>query len=418
MRMRAGGQQGQASVEWVGLVALVLTLALAATVLFEGEAIAGAVVRQIHRALCIVSGGDCERDRVPCVRSSDRTDDEAHLNLGLVRIGRHEVVLVENRSDGTVAVTYIGDVDGGIELGLGADLKVSSSVLNLSMGESARAAALVRLGKGKTWIFQDARSADAGMAELSEHRTPHRGRIGERITHQGVLLGIDARGETGGVTGSLHLGAELVKGNVRGADGSTTHVLSKHGEASLMVGAPIGSGSGTAAGDEIVTVTTDKRGRLVDLGVSRTGELTGSASLPDVAQGVAGAVVGAVVGDSPGVSGSRRWAVEQHLDLTDPFNREAAAGFLAAIADGNPLARPGAALRARLETAGLTDVRTYDLGEESGGVSGHVAAGEKLGGGVSSRTLRAQLVDARQRGPDGLWRTRTDCLPTGSGLGG
>src|SRR6187402_2542895 len=109
----------------VALVAAVV-LALGVAAGGGGEA-AAAVVRQMHRALCIVSGGVCDLDRRPCVVGTDATIDEAHLNLGIVRVGRNEMILRERRSDGSVLVTYLADTSAGIDVGLGADASVRAA---------------------------------------------------------------------------------------------------------------------------------------------------------------------------------------------------------------------------------------------------------------------------------------------------
>ncbi len=58
----------------------------------------------------------------------------------------------------------------------------------------------------------------------------------------------------------------------------------------------------------------------------------------------------------------------------------------------------------------MTEVRTYGLQTADNGLGGHIAVGVKFGGGVSKTVQEQELLDARVRGPDGLWRTRDDCL--------
>ena len=56
-------------------------------------------------------------------------------------------------------------------------------------------------------------------------------------------------------------------------------------------------------------------------------------------------------------------------------------------------------------------MRTYDLDAESHGFGAQ--GGSQLGGAYGDRQEKARLVAARQRGPDGVWRERTDCLEGG-----
>src|SRR6476469_4155216 len=61
--------RGQGTVEYLAVVLLVafaLGGGTAAVASAAGADIATAVPREIRRALCIVTGGDCDRDRAPC----------------------------------------------------------------------------------------------------------------------------------------------------------------------------------------------------------------------------------------------------------------------------------------------------------------------------------------------------------------
>ncbi len=409
MRGRMRAQRGQASIEYVGAVLLVAAVLWGAFTVLDGEAIAGAVVRQVQRALCVVSGGDCEADRQPCVTSSSSTDDEIHVNLLLVRVGRHELELIEHRSDGTVAVTWLHDTGVGFDVGIGADAWLSVAGFSLGAGESARAALLARLGGGaKTYVFANGRDADVGLAALGEGHDPPRGLLVSTQTFTGGTAAIDAQGSAGRTGVGLHLRQDDVTGTLHDiATGRTTELLERRDAALVTLGLFGVSGSGGGARDQRITLTRDASGRPLALGVVATGELGGAAKLPKVVAPVAGAL-------TAHVAGARRWEVEEHLDLTDPANLAAARDFLAAIEGGRPLAGPiatvGAALQRRFEQAGVVDARTYAVDSSTSGGGLHVADGLKLGGGVVDREEATRLIEARQRGADGLWHRRADCL--------
>jgi hypothetical protein len=403
--LAAMGQRGQASVEWVGVVALVAVVMASVAAFALPTGIGPAVVRQIHRALCIVSGGVCDLDQRPCVTAANATEDEAHLNLGILRVGRHELILREHQSDGSVLVTYLHDTSAGWEVGAGADVSIGKRLGGMSA--TARAAMLASLGGGETWLFADARAADRGMAFLGEGRQPPGAKRAQRITRRGLQFSAEASasGQTAGA--ALRLDAQFVDGTVVDErDGRRTHVISHRGEAGAIVRVSEDSGAaGRAAGEERIAVTTDARGRPLELVVVRTGELQGALSLPDDVQPIAGALLGST-------SGHRRWVVEQRLDLTDPRNRAAVQGMLDAL-DGplGALTRADETLRRQIKARGVTEARTYDVtAEDGGGWGGHLAEGLKIGGGVSDAAERATLVDARVLGPDGEWRRRTECL--------
>jgi hypothetical protein len=402
----AMGQRGQASVEWVGLVAF-MTLVMVSVAAFAGPTDIGpAVVRQIHRALCIVTGGQCDLDRRPCVTRANATEDEAHLNLGIVRLNRHELILREHQSDGSVLVTFLHDTGAGLEVGGGGDISIGKRLSGMSA--TARAAMLASLGGGETWVFPDARAADRGLAFIGEGKSPPGAKRAQRITRRGVQATVEASLERGSVSGGLNLDARFVEGTVVDErDGRRTHVITHRGEAGGIIEVSDSSASGRSVGEERLAVTTDAAGRPLELVVVRSGELEGALSLPDGVQPIAGYLLG-------GTQGHRRWVVEQRLDLTDAGNRASVQGVLDAL-DG-PLAilvRADDALRRKMRENGVTEARTYEMQTEDGGEWGvHAAKGWRIGGGLSEAAEKATLIDARVQGPDGSWRRKSECLAT------
>lgn len=404
----AMGEHGQASIEWLGAIALVAAALVAAAVAAGagGETVAASVARQMHRALCVVRGGVCDLDRRPCVVAANATEDEAHVNVAFVRVGRRELILREHRSDGTVLVTYLHDTSSGWDVGVGGDAWLEAAGREIAAGTSARAALLASLGGGETWTFADAREADVAMAYLGEGREPPVGRRAERIGRRGLELAADVRRGGEGRHVTLRLDARLLDGTVLDErSGRRTHVVTRRAGVEALLRVPRASAGGGAVGEERVSVTTDAAGRPLELAVVRSGELHGALSLPDVAQPLAGAMLGSG-------HGHRRWVVEQRLDLTEPASLRAAQALLDALDGPLPaVALAGEALRSRLAEAGVTEARTYDVESDSGGGGGHVAVGLKVGGGITDRRDAARLVDARVRGLDGRWRQRDECLP-------
>src|SRR3954463_16560306 len=109
-------EDGQATVEYLGGVAVGAALFAAVAVpALAGRDVAGMVVGEMRRALCVVSGGECYLDRRPCVVASRELRDESGVSLAIVRLGSREVLLREERSDGTVAVTFLRDTRGGLD---------------------------------------------------------------------------------------------------------------------------------------------------------------------------------------------------------------------------------------------------------------------------------------------------------------
>src|SRR3954447_26015332 len=174
--------RGQASVEYLAVVGLLaLVMGALAVPAFAGQDVAGTLVAQMRRALCVVSSGDCEGDRRPCAVDTNETAESRHVNLAIVRYGGDRVIMREDRSDGTVAVTVLKDHRLGLEAGLGAD----GHAFGYGFGVSMRGALLARLGSGSTVVFPDALSADRGMALLGHGRRPP-GTKRVRLTRGGV----------------------------------------------------------------------------------------------------------------------------------------------------------------------------------------------------------------------------------------
>jgi hypothetical protein len=383
--------RGQASLEYLGLVALiVVVLGALAVPAAAGRDLAGGVVRQVHRALCVVRGGECENDRRPCVVASEERSGGWHVNVGIFRVGRERMIIRERHSDGTFATTEVRDWRSGLEVGVGADAAFSIGSRRIAAGATARAAGLVRLGGGTTVV------RDGDRVVTREHVS--RGGMGAEL--MGVVGRRGASAEGGG-------SRELLAGRVVDeASGRTTYVLNARRELWGAVASGRRRATTAAGGDLALTLTRDRDGRFVDLGLAATGELSAMADLPIVATPVLGDL-------RVGAAGGRRWALEQHLDLTDPGNAAAAGDLVDVLTDpGDPggVLRAAAALGRQLARSAVTDVRVYDLARDDARNGGHIGIGGRFGYGDERHAARARLLSAMQRGPDGMWRRRTDCI--------
>ena len=402
-------ERGQASVEWIGVVALLAgVVAVVLALALPGDGIAGAFVRQFHRALCIVSGGVCDLDRRACLVRSHAINDGWHVNLGIVRIGQDEALMYEVDSDGRVLVTHVKDWKGGLDVGVGVDGSVKVAGVDLAASASARAAILGGLGSGESWLFEDWADAQYGMAQMSEGRDPDNGdQIADINDRRIGAVELDAKASISKLSASLGIDASQVQGvAVDPVTGRRTFVIQRSGEAGLVIKGGSASAAGKAAGGEQIEITAGAHGEPVELTISRSGQLDGKLSLPDVAQGAAAKVLG-------GTAGARGWVVIERLDLTDPRSRAIAHDYLRHLFDGlvGQIGHDTDALRQRVEEVGVTELRTYALtNKDNGHLSGHVAAGPKVGFGIGEKTQDLQLLDARMRSVDGAWRTRDDCL--------
>ena len=120
--------RGQASVDYVALVALV-ALALAGATAVAMPQLPGTLAHELRVALCIVGGDVCRASDAqaaglePCVLDARRLDDDSGASFGVVRLGGGGTGLLEHRSDGTyrfsVDEAAALDASAGPSFGLG-----------------------------------------------------------------------------------------------------------------------------------------------------------------------------------------------------------------------------------------------------------------------------------------------------------
>ncbi|MFM8561262.1 MAG: hypothetical protein ACKOB9_04105, partial [Solirubrobacterales bacterium] len=119
-----GGESGQASSDYIAILlvcACVLGAGGAAASAANGTGLAGAVSAQFARAICRVSGGDCERDRLPCVTSIRARVDDLTGVVAVIRLSGGRTLLRERRSDGMELITLAERGGLGLEVGAGAE---------------------------------------------------------------------------------------------------------------------------------------------------------------------------------------------------------------------------------------------------------------------------------------------------------
>ena len=406
-----GHEHGQATAEYVAVV-LVVALALiaaGAVAAARGGTVTDALTRQIARALCIVTGGDCDRELEPCVVSSATRTLRNGLTVFVARWESDRVVLQEQRSDGSVVVTYAEQEGAGIDAdtGTGAHLAIGDRAVRVG-GELA-ASVMARGGDGAVWELPDARAAAALVERLRRGRwagdaATEQSRFGER----GITVGAGASIAVRGVEGALGLSAGDVWGSrVEPSTGRRTFYVRRANEL-VATGTVRGAGASVAgAGEEEYAVTVDATGRAIDLAVLRTGRLRGSADLPAAVQPAAGLLA------MPS-RGERVWVTETHLDLSDPDNAAAAGAFVTQVRERRP--RVGAAvdvsrrLAERLDRAGVIDARTYAVQATTAGLDARGSV-RGLKGAVQHQAIeeRSRLLSAATRGRDGSWVAREDC---------
>ena len=428
---------GQASAEYVALLAVVGAVVAGAAVMGSPPALALKVAAALRHGICRVAGGVCTSGEAraaglsPCLVRA-RTDRQ---RLGgrvlVVRLGRGDALLVERRSDGSAAVSFTDGAGAGGSVGVGLQLPSGPRV-------GIRGGGGLQFNSGRTWEF----ASFAAAARFVRRWAPRESLGGETlgllrraclICHRrrsAPMPKPDATFHEGGPYGefaaALRLGirnagagaeaegeAGLIMGRRVARGGRVTWYDRVDVETAGRLGAVLGAVHARHASEASLEVTS-VHGRPVELRVRAAARWHGDVDLPagaDSLRDVTAALRGAPA-PPPGGFG-RRVEAEVALDLTDPANHRALAGAAEVLAlrvrpsDWDDRLR---ALAARLDADGAVDVRLLRVGLEERDVGAEAALGISVGGGYRRTQEVRDLVRAWSlRAGSGL-REREDCL--------
>jgi hypothetical protein len=418
-------QRGQASIEYVVVVALVVAVSVVGAT-FAAPGLANEVGRGFRRALCVVGGGDClATERRPCVTATEERDQTLTVHAAFVRIGRHAGILRQDLSDGTVLVTEIEDGSAGGQIGFGARGRLEVAGVDLEGGGELHAAALARLGHSRTFHVRD-RHAAGRLIDRLVHGSPNTllldlpRRLVNRALGRGDGLpradritftaGADAEAvaQLPGLANGAELNAALrasLGGRLDRRTGRRTLFFDVGGEAAGTLRTAVAQGRLGGAGRLGLAVTYDRGGRPLLLIASVAGD----------AEGRLGAPHGLPARARIGGGGARRVELDARLDLTVSDNADSLRRLLAALAPFDP--RPAAAAAAardiasRLARDGDLDARAYTTSSSTQAVGADAALGARLGGEIELMHGSSRLRSAWNRPAGGVWERRVDCVP-------
>ena len=425
------GARGQATSEYVALVALVaVVLALAAGLTSGG--LGGQVLAGLQRGLCRVTDGACPRpvvpgpDLAPCPLGRSVRTEELNGTIAFVRLGSNESLAAVRTSDGRVTVMLADGTATGGELGVGVHVGAGGR----AFGGTARAGLSATWTSGRAWTFADEAAAGRFVADYGAKATVG-GRLVDELRSRCSFL-CDALGwrphaqlptpdetyEEGGETATLNasfglggfapatLGGEQteVLGRRTRRDGATTWYLRLTRAVTAGLELPGTRASWTRERRAIVSYALDAHGRPAKLGVLLAGE--GRADVASIGKhGVRGAA-GSGDGDVT--------ELEATLDLRDRANRAAAAGLLDALRASRTLDVLTASVRAlaaRLALGGQLDRRTYALTRWASGTGATACVGLEVGAAFERSTRSMRLLSAETRLPGLPFLPRDDCRP-------
>lgn len=435
--------RGQASAEYVAVVlavALLLAAGVAAAATLSPP-FGRQVAATFRQGMCIVFSGVCTRADAraaglePCPVHVRRDEQSVGVEAWLVRVGHGNALVVERRSDGSVGVSFVDEEE------LGGQLKAGVRATPLGLDAEASAEAGVAFARGKTWEFPDQDRAAAFVRRYAGRE----GLAGEaRGVGRSVGLGEDSDGPPpppalvtyyeagpyGELAGILEAGGDTQKSPTGGGasaegaapsppelDGSahgvavlgrsrrgarTTWYLKVKGEVAAELGAVVGSLHAGGRGEAVIEVAVED-GRPVSLKASGSAaagadlELSGGVSdLRDVRRRLA-------VGGRAGADGVVEADVS--LDLRDPANHAAVAGLLQPGSSAQWRGRLRA-LAARLDAAGVANVRLYSLERREHGAQ---ATFFGFGGGYTESREVRRLSRGWSLAGGGTLREREDC---------
>lgn len=400
---------GQASIEWVATVALVAGLFALGAAVSQAVYVRRTITRQMARALCLVRAGDCRRDEEPCVVHSDDERDGVTFHLAFVRLGAGHRALLEQRSDGSVAVTAGLDGTFGIEGDAGPMLKVRLAGLRADVGAQLEASITAQIGAGKTWIVPSLDAARGLLDDLRHDRSVPAPDVDSTDDH--LLSNVATAVMAGSGDASLAVASAAAASDRRAGvrvdhrTGHRTLFAQWSWNASASATGGLLGRSHSAVGD-VYGVELDEHGRPIDLQVTSAGSYAGRQDLPDVVLPMAGML------DPGGGASGRVYEVTTHLDLTERDNLALAQGVVDDVLhrrtpDGSAVQ----ALRRRIDEDGTVEARILGESSTTSGLALEGALkGFHVGYSESSATTTLQLRAAMSRGLDGEWVPRDDCV--------
>ena len=159
--MRSHPTAGQASIEYIGAIALVALVFILAAPAVGAPSIAGAVVREFKHALCIVGGdfctpGDAARaGLLPCPLRSQTTGGEASITAFSIALGGKTTLTVTPQSDGTVLVVRTGAAQRRPRAR--PERWATAAAVRFEAGAEGQARARFQAARG--WVFPDRATA-------------------------------------------------------------------------------------------------------------------------------------------------------------------------------------------------------------------------------------------------------------------
>ena len=384
-------QRGQATIDYVAIVAVValLLVAAGASVGIGAPGIANAVLGQVRHALCIVTGDRCEAVQPrPCPVASRRDGHDLAVNVAVLSGGGDRYVLREKLSDGTVRLTVAKHTRAGLAAGLGLKGKLKFKDKELETVDEAVAGAEGLWGGGRVFMAGGDEQADEIVrAVRADERLPEPA----QVFHEGGVRTFGRLGLGALIAGAgISLDSDAVIGVRRDrASGATTFYLNYGGSATALASVLMNGKGITGDTQVVVGLTLDKQGRQAEL------SLSGAMSEED----------GETRPGRNGLKGSRK-EFTATVDLGDSGVAAAWKAYRDHLTNTAAIALFAEQLRQRARL----DVREYDTSTTSKVTGGGLGVVLRLAAETTDSVQLARLRSASTRPAGGVWERRLDCV--------
>ncbi len=378
---------GQASVEYLGAIALVAAVLTFAAPAVGAPDIPRAVVHGIRLGICFVAGDYCDSEDAradglaPCMLSRETRGEESQVSVAFFKFGGQLEWTLALGSDGQVLVTYTSGGSAGLVAGVGA----TAQALRLDLDLGAEASVGLRVQGTTAWRFSSWDVAKRFLRELP-------GSSVRRWQYPAEWHSADGGPEA----------AAQVKAALHGADGAS-----------------LGTSARAAAG---VRFGPGRTVTLYNL-VSLTGpEAQAAFGGPSIGRGTSKVMVEYTLAGTepaeiafrqvvPSEHGKRLTETVKRLDLRNPVNRAWAQPLLRLQAPWPPaVAAEVRHLLGYIDEAGTSERATYRLDDNSSNSGFGAKMGQELGISHTSTRVEQWLEEADGRAFGSDWRERFDCV--------
>lgn len=451
---RLRGERGQGSLEYTGILALLVAAILALVLVSPGwgASVGSGIKAAICTVVSLATGNTCGSDGQvtsrkpdePCAIDKRATTFDASVTVASVKVGGGGHFLETTMSDGSVKVTVTGTAAGGGQFGIGEYAGITVGDTTYGEGATASVSITADAEAGNTWEFTGAdakQHADSFMTDAEKQTAQDAatssvpllgGLVGWGLdqafgkwdppapdsSYVAVGAGVSADGKasfgTGGVSGEAALKGLI--GLRTNKNGTSVGYFEIDDELAGKAGVLGSGGSGGAGAKGVVAVTFDAQHHATTLTLSDSIDASGGLSgVTDDTTNLVGMAQSAGFGPAE-KSASRE--VEATLDLTDPANDDAAAGFLSAVGvnvldSNNPQAYKnsydaGKALLQRFRDNGQITALDYYGTKDGLGAGGEGGLGIEFGADAQYGHTGDHLNSAQYWDGTG-WQTWAEC---------